>query len=84
MHYVVFCLSALSQFICELLFFVFSVHTDCHRTIVEQFYLHIGTELTGLYRFAECFRQFFAEFLIQRYRDGVGAARSQLGRLPFL
>ena len=48
------------------LLLVFRVHADSNGAVVEQFYLHVGTELASAYRSAERIGQLAAELLVER------------------
>ena len=55
-----------------LLFAVTGVHADGHRTVVEQFHLHVGAEFACADGLSYCLAQAVAELLVERNGYGVG------------
>ena len=66
------------------LLLILSIHTDGHGTVVEQFHLHVGTELARADGFAKTLREQLAEGFVEWDRVLVAAGPEPTGAIALL
>lgn len=65
-------------------FFIFGIHANSDGTVVEQFHLHVSTELSSAYGFADRCTEFRAELVIEGDGMLVASSLKPAGTVTFL